>query len=344
MTGKGATVRHLDFGVYHAHEDLKGNITVINSRAGDCNHGTASTGCIAAIGNDYGVTGIAHNCHFFFYDTGDLNKIVRDVEPGDIISIDNQFKLGSYYVPMVHSKDYWNKFKLCVDAGAIVIYAGGNGGQNLKSLAPFNNWGSSGAIMIGACHSENGRKISASNYNHDKVINSWGMKVTTTGYGDLQRVEGSNRNYTSSYSGTSSATPLVAGALALIQSYAKTKYHVVFNAFDMHQIIEESGYKDAKGEDIGYRPNVIEALKRVDEKMIPFVPALPLWNKDKEYDNYGHEVSWANKNWANKNWVKGTEPGTERGQDDCPWVEIGSNEYIKEWWVVKKPLSQAKST
>ncbi|SUX53670.1 S8 family serine peptidase [Chromobacterium vaccinii] len=66
--GRAATVRHLDFGVYRNHEDLKGNITVVNSRpeTEDSNHGTASTGCIAASKNSFGVTGIAYGCDYYF--------------------------------------------------------------------------------------------------------------------------------------------------------------------------------------------------------------------------------------------------------------------------------------
>ncbi|WP_273802785.1 S8 family serine peptidase, partial [Proteus vulgaris] len=62
-----------------------------------------------------------------------------------------------------------------------------------------------------------------SNYNREiAFINSWGdWSVTTTGYGSLQKLPGDNRNYSRDYSGTSSATPLCSGALALIQDHAK---------------------------------------------------------------------------------------------------------------------------
>ncbi|MCC8419271.1 MAG: S8 family serine peptidase [Rickettsia endosymbiont of Glossina mortisans submortisans] len=95
ITGEAATVRHLDHGVYKNHEDLTGNITVVHSRSEDenCHHGTASTGVIAANKNHFGVTGIAHNCKFFFYDTDDLDLIIRDAQQGDTVSLDIQFDL-----------------------------------------------------------------------------------------------------------------------------------------------------------------------------------------------------------------------------------------------------------
>ncbi|WP_345994340.1 S8/S53 family peptidase [Sodalis praecaptivus] len=60
------------------------------SETEDCNHGTASTGCIAAAKKDFGVTGIAYGSDYYFYDTGDLDLIVRDAIPGDIVSLDIQ--------------------------------------------------------------------------------------------------------------------------------------------------------------------------------------------------------------------------------------------------------------
>ncbi|WP_413738925.1 S8 family serine peptidase [Sodalis sp. RH21] len=97
------------------------------------------------------------------------------------------------------------------------------------------------------------------------MLNSWGEQVTTLAYGDLQNWNFPNRYYTSRYGGTSSATPLVAAVLAVVQSYAKNKYQTIFNCRQMHDIMIFSGYRQAAGEGIGFRPNTVASLDRVDQ-------------------------------------------------------------------------------
>ncbi|KER03471.1 S8 family serine peptidase [Photorhabdus temperata] len=264
--GQGITVHHLDFGVYRNHEDLVGNITVINSRpeTQDCNHGTASTGCIAAKNNEFGVTGIAHECHFRFYDIDDFDRIIYSFSPGDIISLNIQIVANNRYYPFTYIKSNWQKIKSCVDAGAIIIFSAGNGGINLAYDFTFPNYGDPGGIMIGACTSINGYRLGFSNHNLHTSLNSWGENVTTTGYSNLQRLPGNNRNYTRSYNGTSSATPLVSGALALVQSYAKLKYHRYFNCSQIATLIKNSGFSTGELQGMGSRPNVANAFKLID--------------------------------------------------------------------------------
>jgi subtilisin family serine protease len=121
-------------------------------------------------------------------------------------------------------------------------------------------------MLVGACYHNNGHRAYFSNYNHTtSMINSWGdWQVVTTGYGTLQKLPGNDRNYTKDFSGTSSATPLCSGALALIQSYAKRHYGVFLNAFEMRELIAKTGYSDGKEEGIGYRPNVLAATEFLD--------------------------------------------------------------------------------
>ena len=264
-TGKSATVRHLDFGVYSNHEDLIGNITVVNSRpeTSDCNHGTAATGCIAAKSNEFGVTGIAHECEFYFYDTGDTPRVIEDMGVGDILSFNIQVS-GTPLLPHLHLKGIWDLYYHAVAAGAVVIYAAGNGASDISNTPSFNDWGDCGALLVGAVSSSLGTRIWFSNYNLYRAINSWGEKVATTGYSGLQDYEGHDRDYTPTFNGTSSATPLASGALALIQSYAISKYNVCFTASEMHLLVQTWGSSDATGQLIGHRPWVANILSAVD--------------------------------------------------------------------------------
>jgi hypothetical protein len=267
-TGKGATVRHLDFGVYRHHEDL-GNITVVNSRpeTSGCDHGTASTGCIAAANNGFGVTGIAYDCQFYFYDTGDLDMIVRDAQPGDIIGLDIQWLKNGNDVPAIDNKSWWDRIFALSNLRATVLMAAGNGGQNLSpTLNVINDYGDSGGMLVGACIHNTGRRASFSNYGHyTSLINSWGdWSVTTTGYGGLQTIS-NDRNYTSSFSGTSSATPLTVGALAVLQGYSITKYQNLLGPYWMRDILGYTGGAHGETDLIGKQPNVYSAVLWIDK-------------------------------------------------------------------------------
>lgn len=268
VNGSSAVVRHLDFGIYRNHEDLiNSNIIVVNSRpeTEDCDHGTASTGCIVATNNEFGVTGVAHQCQFYFYDTGDLDLLAEHAQPGDIVSLDVQFDIGGKLVPVTAVRGWWERIKIMADKGATVILAAGNGGLDLSKPGVMEDFGDSGSILVGACNYQNGTRAYFSNYNREVAfINSWGdWSVTTTGYGSLQKLPGDNRNYSRNYAGTSSATPLCSGALALIQDYAK-KQGAILSPWQMRTVTSASNYTEGVPYGIGYRPNVDYLLNIVD--------------------------------------------------------------------------------
>ncbi|MEX5733627.1 S8 family serine peptidase [Providencia hangzhouensis] len=269
IDGSLAVVRHMDFGVYQNHEDFKdANLAVVSSRpeTQDCNHGTASTGCIIATKNEFGVTGIAHGCQFYFYDTDDLDQLTDDTQPGDIVSFDLQFRIENKLLPITSIRNWWERIKIMVDRGATVLLAAGNGGLDLSKPEVMDDFGDNGSMLVGACYHHTGKRALFSNYNQtSSLINSWGdWSVTTTGYGKLQKHPGNERNYTDRYSGTSSATPLCSGALALIQSYAK-QHQIILSAWGMRELIRKSTYTEGVNDGIGYRPNVNQLLNEIDK-------------------------------------------------------------------------------
>lgn len=270
-SGALVAIRHLDFGIYKNHEDFQeGNITVVSSRdeTNDCDHGTASTGCIAAGNNGFGVTGIAHSSSFYFYDTGDIDKILEQAHPGDIVSLDIQWTINNVLVPAIAIKSWWDKIYNLTEKGAIVIMAAGNSGVDLSNTSICPDYGDSGAMLVGACNSSTGRKLSFSNYGHySSLINSWGENVATTGYGTSQNLPGHNRDYTNTYWGTSSATPLCSGALALLQCYAKM-HGLVLTAESMKQLLNESDYTEGVDDLIGKRPNVEQLFTCIENMFI----------------------------------------------------------------------------
>jgi hypothetical protein len=89
----------------------------------------------------------------------------------------------------------------------------------------------SGCILVGAGappkgthgndHGADRSRLGFSNYGSAIDAQGWGEEVTTTGYGDLYTNGTVTTQYTKSFSGTSSATPCVAGCLAALQGWLK---------------------------------------------------------------------------------------------------------------------------
>ncbi len=122
-----------------------------------------------------------------------------------------------------------------VGKGISVVEAGGNGAYT----GPSTPWvgidtdlnmtwyGYSGAIIVGAGGSYTGigypngdlQRLGYSSYGSHYALQAWGENVVTTGYGDKYAAEGSNLWYTATFSGTSSASPIVAGAIACLNGY-----------------------------------------------------------------------------------------------------------------------------
>ncbi|WP_418027919.1 S8 family serine peptidase [Paenibacillus sp. JJ1722] len=138
--------------------------------------------------------------------------------------------------------------KYAVAKGILVVEAAGNGGENLDAQMydqPKDgfppNWSNpfrrqendSGAILVGAGtppkgthgrnHGPERSRLDFSNYGSAIDAQGWGREVTTAGYGDLSRSSGENSSYTDQFSGTSRASPIVAGALAYLQSIHLTR-------------------------------------------------------------------------------------------------------------------------
>jgi len=299
VTGRGVRIHFSDEGLHAQHEDLKGNpsLKVVSIKPQEYpEHGTASVGMILATRNGFGVTGISHDSELYVYNNlkrdaqgsvQALKALLRNVEPGDIVGINRQTAHGnvlSTLLPAVHDKDWWVVMEQLTRRGAVVVNAAANGssesladkgtraheGVDLSNWRYFQNHGDSGAIVVGACRSYDGKPHGYSNHHYPyRMLNAWGDSVTTLSYTDLQDLDGRNRDYTYTYGGTSSATPMVCGALSLIQSYAMEHHHIYLNGNQMHELVMQSGYDDATLPDtdvlpMGARPNVHGALVMLD--------------------------------------------------------------------------------
>ena len=102
--------------------------------------------------------------------------------------------------------------------------------------------------------------------NYGKIVNvqGWGDHVTTLGYGDAQGGS-QNKWYTHRFSGTSSASPIVTGAVACLQGIAMHS-GVPFTPAEIRQLLISTGTPQAddpvrpKTEHIGPLPNLEKAI------------------------------------------------------------------------------------
>ena len=248
-------------------------------------------------------------------------KAIRDaadhLSAGDIILIElhrpgprhnfasRDDQLG--YIAVEWWEDDWAAIRYASNKGVIVVEAAGNGAENLDDgiygvrpggfpaswTNPFNRGNrDSGAIMVGAGapppgthgrdHGPDRSRLGFSNYGASIDAQGWGREVTTCGYGNLQGGGNEDLWYTDSFSGTSSASPVVVGAIACVQGHRKAQGQAVLTPAQIRSKLRSTGstQNDAPGrpatQRIGNRPNlkqllgfvksVKEVIKEVKEK------------------------------------------------------------------------------
>jgi hypothetical protein len=218
-------------------------------------------------------------------EAGDV-MLIEQQTGGPRSGVDNeggQFGL----VPMEWFEPFYNALVLAVSQGIVVVEAAGNGGQNLDDPIfrsgnaghyPFNIDGDvhSGCLMVGAAKAPENfggsgealSRIYFSNYGRRLNLQGWGEAIYTAGYGDLNQGTGDspNRFFTSSFGGTSGASPIVTGACLLLQSAAKQKNGSPLEPEEVLSYLQATGVHQIDGqylsrEIIGPYPNVYRALQ-----------------------------------------------------------------------------------
>jgi Subtilase family len=237
-----------------------------------------------------------------------ITDAANALSPGDIILIelhapgprfnfaDRQDQLG--YIAI----EFWPAdFAAIVFAtsvrGVIVIEAAGNGAENLDDVLyntrpaqfppawtnPFNLANpQSGAIIVGAGapppgthgrnHGPDRSRLDFSNFGMRVDVQGWGEEVTTCGYGDLQGGSNEDLWYTDTFNGTSSASPVVVGAVGCLQGVLRAGSRPLLTPATARDVLRTTGtaQQDAPGrpatERIGNRPNLLQALQHAAVK------------------------------------------------------------------------------
>jgi hypothetical protein len=101
------------------------------------------------------------------------------------------------------------------------------------------------------------QKAGFSNFGSRVTSNGWGTDVVTAGYGDLQ-AGAVTQEYTDTFSGTSSATPIVVGAAMLLNSIHLSALGTALDPLLLRNVLRDTG--SAVSGTIGTRPNLRAAL------------------------------------------------------------------------------------
>jgi subtilisin family serine protease len=304
--GDGVTICDIEGAWNTKHEDLPKGIPLIGgtmiSSQDWRDHGTAVLGEMVSIPDGKGCVGISHEAkakvhsaviNNVFNVAQALTNAGNQLTKGDVILIELQaVGPNGKYVAM----QYWDDIFLAIVAatakGITVVEAAGNGDENFD-LPIFKNTGlqkDSGAIIVGAgvppanffdfdgsggfapSYSKIGvprSRIWFSNYGKRVNVQGWGFHVATLAYGDLQGGTSEDEWYTARFSGTSSASPIVTGAVACLQGRSKAKNGRPLTPARVRSILMTTGTPQVAGpgvprtQRIGPMPDLAKAMSKV---------------------------------------------------------------------------------
>ncbi len=306
-----------------------------------------------------------------------LRQAADSLRPGDIILIEQQYGHPTRgWITVEWWPAEFDAIRYAIARGVIVVEAAGNGGNNLDDAIfntpitgfpsgwtnPFNRANrDSGAVVVGAgnpppgTHGRSGQpgepytdraRCGFSNFGAMVDAQGWGYEVTTTGYGDLQGGADQNAWYTDGFNGTSSASPIVVGALASLQGILRTRGRIPLSPARAREVLRATGspQQSAPGrpatQRIGNRPNL--------RQLIPQVLQNNLWSGVQFTGTVAPNTTqrWFTFNWPAHWHVVWTvvptspRPGTPQTRLKVQ-VERSSDAFITYWLNVTNLTNQA---
>ncbi len=284
--GASVSIVDIEGGWLWSHEDLPAPLVEIGAQIASLswrNHGTAVLGELRGTDNGFGVRGIVPQSAVGASSIG--NQSVADailngalaLEPGDLELIElhapgpNANGSGQFgYVPMEFWQDNFDAIRTATAMGRIVCEAAGNGSQDLDDAVYMGlfdrNLRDSGAIMCGATSGSSLDPASFTNYGSRVDLHGWGYSVVSCGYGTLQGDPLPEEEwYTDSFSGTSSASPIVTGSVAALQGMVESAYGFSLDATLAREILVATGTpQNSPAIHIGPRPDLVAAWAHVE--------------------------------------------------------------------------------
>lgn len=303
------TLCDLEQGWNPDHEDLQANVKpdilyganrAKPNEGSTGDHGTAVLGQLVAAGN--GVKGAAaglgqlvlashykskSETHPFAGTNGHVaaaiaqalaKPVAGPLGEGDILLLEVQRGL----LPAEVDEADFEAIRLAAGLGVIVVEAAGNGGFDLDRYSDpdtgrtlrrgDSHFRDSGAILVGAARAALPHdRAPFSNYGSRLDCFAWGEKVTTCGYGDLAGTTATDV-YTNSFNGTSSASPIIAGAAALLQALHLKQAQVKLGPQAMRALLSDPATGTRQGPNVSGPIGVMPDLKAIVRGRLQLVP------------------------------------------------------------------------
>ena len=278
--GIGVTIADCETGWTDDHEDLAANIqdqfVGFQNPPYPWDHGTAVMGEMLGGVNGFGVRGLSWEASGLMSThspsggpqniPGSVVNGAAAVDPGDVVVIEIQCSgsvPGPY--PCEYDPPMFTAVQTATANGIHVYAAAGNGNNDLDQAAyggAFDlNQVDSGAVMVGA---SNGILLSAasfSNYGTRLSSSGWGFNVVSTGYGDLYDGGPATQEYTDTFNGTSSATPIVTGAAVDLIAMHREAFGTGISPLALRDLLDSTGTPYQGAKQIGNRPDLRAAVR-----------------------------------------------------------------------------------
>jgi hypothetical protein len=368
LGGDGAGQRLIDLerGWTLNHEDLAGHgATLLHGTLLDTSraHGTSVLGEVCAVDNTLGCVGIVPQLASVdvvsFHDSTRPDAIAAAIDNmafGDVLLLEAQIwdyadPLNPILGPVECYDAEYDMIRLATALGIVVVEAGGNGtngaapalnldtyvnpaGLHILNRDPTNpDFRDSGAIIVTAASSAaphtrlgygpHGRRIDCY---------GWGENVDTCSSDAL----GATNSYTMWFSGTSSASPIIAGAALAVQGLAQAALGYRFSPHELRQILSDpaNGTAPAATETthIGVLPN-LRAI--IDSSALNLAP--DVYIRDNVLDtgdphtgsiSSSPDIILLKTAVANPQATYGEGSGTENSNTLGSLAEIGQDNYI----------------
>lgn len=303
--GNGRTgywVMDLEWDWCTSHEDLNfDGGDVVNGHTTNAqstqDHGTAVLGVVGMCDNGYGGSGLVPDVTLKAADFDSEPSWAANIGTADTYLIAGETMILEIQIyalasgdsclcncsqfdalPVEYDQASFDAIETATANGIIVVEAAGNGSVDLDHSRYGNRFNrstrDSGAILVGAtdlnhnpmCWTNHGTRIDA---------HAFGTGVMTTGYGALFNQSGCSQDYTGSFGGTSSASPIIAGACASLQGISRDKYNVTLTPAQMRAAITFQGTNQASdfSKEVGRMPNMVTAINRIEPDLAPFQPS-----------------------------------------------------------------------
>ncbi|KAK6854963.1 hypothetical protein PG995_008495 [Apiospora arundinis] len=290
--GAGTTIIDVERGWKLTHEDLEAaNITLLgsgyneNDRYGaNFKHGTAVLGEMLMVDNKLGGVGIVPSARGHVVGTmHNVDGAPRELQAvaileaasflqrGDGMTVEMQVPDANYDLWPVEINDAeFDAIRTATAAGILVFEPAANGAMDMDlpvvregdasgsgGRALLNrkspDFRDSGAIMVGASTSTLPRtRLVQSNYGSRVDVHAWGQNILTS------TVDDSQQDIYANFSGTSGATPIVAGAALSIQGMLAAKGKAKLRPKEMRKLIAKGGSStaDPSKDRIGVQPDL----------------------------------------------------------------------------------------